>query len=101
MRGDHVISDYMDPQPDAFHDGWFLTGDLGYFDEDGYLFVKGRSKDMINRGGEKVAPAGVQSVLSQLEFIAEIVILGMPDDLYGEAVTAVVKPKIHCLMRQR
>lgn len=48
---------------------------------------------MINRGGEKVAPAGVQSILSQLDFIEEIVILGMPDDLYGEAVTAVVKPK--------
>lgn len=93
VRGDHVISDYVDPQPNAFHDGWFLTGDLGYFDEDGYLFVKGRSKDMINRGGEKVAPAGVQSILSQLDFIEEIVILGMPDDLYGEAVTAVVKPK--------
>jgi acyl-CoA synthetase (AMP-forming)/AMP-acid ligase II len=93
VRGDHVISEYMDPQPASFQDGWFLTGDLGYLDEDGYLFVKGRSKDMINRGGEKVAPAEVQSILSQLPFIEEIAVIGMPDDLYGEAVTAVIKPK--------
>lgn len=93
VRGDHVISEYMDPQPASFQDGWFLTGDLGYLDEDGYLFVKGRSKDMINRGGEKVAPAEVQSVLSQLDFIEEIAVIGMPDDLYGEAVSAVIKPK--------
>ncbi|KIS02916.1 AMP-binding protein [Paucilactobacillus wasatchensis] len=93
VRGDHVIADYMDSQPESFSNGWFLTGDLGYLDADGYLFVKGRSKDMINRGGEKVAPAEVQSVLSQLDFIAEVAVIGMPDDLYGEAVTAVVKPK--------
>lgn len=93
VRGDHVISSYIDPQPTSFQDGWFLTGDLGYLDEDGYLFVKGRSKDMINRGGEKVAPAEVQSILSQLDFIEEVAVIGMPDDLYGEAVTAVIKPK--------
>lgn len=93
VRGDHVIDEYMDPQPDSFRDGWFLTGDLGYLDENGYLFVKGRSKDMINRGGEKVAPAEVQGILSQLDFIEEIAVIGMPDDLYGEAVTAVIKAK--------
>ncbi|WP_137597691.1 AMP-binding protein [Paucilactobacillus kaifaensis] len=93
VSGDHVISDYVDSQPESFQNGWFLTGDLGYLDEDGYLFVKGRSKDMINRGGEKVAPAEVQSVLSQLDFIDEVAVIGMPDDLYGETVTAVVKLK--------
>lgn len=93
VRGDHVIDDYMDSQPESFMNGWFLTGDLGYLDADGYLFVKGRSKDMINRGGEKVAPAEVQSIISQLDFIAEVAVIGMPDNLYGEAVTAVVRPK--------
>ncbi|EPC55127.1 Putative peroxisomal-coenzyme A synthetase, partial [Lacticaseibacillus paracasei subsp. paracasei Lpp189] len=56
LRGDHVIHDYLEPHPESFKDDWFLTGDLGYLDEDGYLFVKGRRKEMINRGGEKVAP---------------------------------------------
>lgn len=90
LRGDHVISDYLDPQPESFEDGWFKTGDLGYVDEDGYLFVKGRQKEMINRGCEKVAPAKVESVLSDLAVVNEVAVIGMPDDLYGEQVTAVI-----------
>ncbi|KRM14799.1 Acyl-CoA synthetase family protein [Companilactobacillus nantensis DSM 16982] len=90
VRGDHVIADYLDPHPNSFKNGWFLTGDLGYLDEDGYLFVKGRKKDIINHGGEKVAPAQVENSLSQLNFIKEVSVIGTPDSLYGEAVTAVV-----------
>jgi len=90
VRGDHVISDYLDPHPDSFNKGWFLTGDLGYLDDDGYLFVEGRKKDIINRGGEKVAPNQVENVLSQLNFVKEVSVIGTPDSLYGEAVTAVV-----------
>lgn len=90
VRGDHVIKSYMDPHPDSFKDGWFLTGDLGYFDEDGYLYINGRKKDIISVGGEKVAPARVENVLSELDLVKEITVIGTPDDLYGEAVTAVV-----------
>ncbi len=90
IRGDHVITRYMDPKRDAFKDGWFLTGDLGYFDEDAYLFVKGRKKEIISRGGEKVAPAAVENTLSELDFIEQLAVIGMPDDLYGEEVTAVL-----------
>ncbi len=90
VKGDHVITQYMDPNPDSFKHGWFLTGDLGYLDEDGYLFVKGRSKEIISRGGEKVAPAAVENVLNELDFIEQLSVIGMPDELYGEEVTAVV-----------
>jgi len=90
VRGDHVISDYLDSHHESFQDDWFLTGDLGYLDNDGYLFVKGRQKDIINHGGEKVAPAQVENSLSQLNFIEEVSVIGTPDTLYGEAVTAVV-----------
>ncbi|GEO79589.1 AMP-binding protein [Companilactobacillus mindensis] len=90
VRGDHVINSYMDPHPDSFKDGWFLTGDLGCLDDDGYLFVEGRKKDIINHGGEKVAPAQVENSLSQLNFIKEVSVIGTPDTLYGEAVTAVI-----------
>lgn len=90
VRGDHVIESYMDPHPDSFKDGWFLTGDLGYFDDEGYLYITGRKKDIISVGGEKVAPARVENVLSQLDSIKEVTVIGTPDELYGEAVTAVV-----------
>lgn len=90
IRGDHVITAYLDPHPDSFQDGWFLTGDLGEFDNDGYLFVKGRTKEIISRGGEKVAPAHVENVLDELDFIAQLCVIGTPDKLYGEEVTAVV-----------
>lgn len=90
VRGDHVIAHYLDVANDSFKDGWFLTGDLGYLDEDGYLFVKGRRKEMISHGGEKVAPAAVENCLNELDFIAGIAVIGLPDALYGEAVTAVV-----------
>lgn len=90
VKGDHVITRYLDPHPDAFQDGWFLTGDLGYFDADGYLFITGRKKDIISVGGEKVAPVHVENVLSQLAFVKEVTVIGTPDDLYGERVTAVI-----------
>ncbi|WP_225048096.1 AMP-binding protein [Lacticaseibacillus kribbianus] len=90
VKGDHIISDYLEPHPDSFVDGWFLTGDLGELDEDGYLFVRGRTKDIISRGGEKVAPAAVENVLDVLPFIAQLAVIGVPDELYGEAVCAVV-----------
>jgi acyl-CoA synthetase (AMP-forming)/AMP-acid ligase II len=90
VRGNHVITHYMDPNPDSFKDGWFLTGDLGYLDDDNYLFVKGRKKEIISRGGEKVAPAAVENTLNDLDFIEQLAVIGMPDDLYGEEVTAVV-----------
>lgn len=72
LRGDHVIHDYLEPHPESFENGWFLTGDLGYLDQDGYLFVKGRRKEMINRGGEKVAPAKVENVLNELDWVAQL-----------------------------
>ncbi len=93
VRGDHVIQAYLDPHPESFKDGWFLTGDLGYFDDDGYLYINGRKKDIISVGGEKVAPAHVEDKLSKLDFVKEVTVIGTPDELYGEVVTAVVIPR--------
>ncbi|MFT9098361.1 AMP-binding protein [Liquorilactobacillus sp.] len=90
IRGDHVITSYLDFHPDSFKDGWFLTGDLGYFDEEGYLWLEGRSKDVINRGGEKVSPSVVEDVLGNLDFIKQVAVVGLPDELYGEVVAAAV-----------
>jgi fatty-acyl-CoA synthase len=69
--------------------GWFHSGDVGYFDEDGFLFICDRLKDMVISGGENVYPAEVESVLYKHEAIAEVAVIGLPDEKWGEAVTAI------------
>ncbi|MCW0200056.1 long-chain-fatty-acid--CoA ligase [Sphingopyxis sp.] len=71
-------------------DGWLLTGDAGYLDADGYLFVRDRLNDMIISGGENVYPAEVESVLSSHPAVIEVAVIGLPDARWGEAVTAAV-----------
>jgi acyl-CoA synthetase (AMP-forming)/AMP-acid ligase II len=79
----------------AFVDGWFRTGDLGRVDESGYLFITGRVKEIINRGGEKISPFEVEEVLRDHPAIAEVAAFAIPDDRLGEAVGAavVLKPE--------
>ncbi len=74
----------------AFRNGWFHSGDLGRFDEDGYLYVVDRKKDMIKSGGENVASREVEEVLFKHEAISEVAVFGIPDPTWIEAVTAVV-----------
>ena len=71
-------------------EGWFHSGDIGYLDDEGYLFICDRLKDMVISGGENVYPAEVESVLYNHPDIAEVAIIGLADDKWGEAVTAVV-----------
>ena len=77
----------------AFEDGWYRTGDAGYVDPDGYVFVTDRVKDMVVTGGENVYPAEVERVLIEHPAIADASVIGVPDDVYGEAVKAVVIPE--------
>ncbi len=71
-------------------EGWFHTGDVGYFDEDGFLYIADRLKDMVITGGENVYPAEVESALYDHPAIAEIAVIGLPDEQWGEAVVAIV-----------
>lgn len=71
-------------------DGWFHTGDVGREDDEGYVYVIDRVKDMVISGGENVYPAEVESVLYSHPAVAEVAIVGLPDAKWGEAVTAVV-----------
>ena len=73
--------------------GWLRTGDAGYLDEDGYLYIHDRIKDMIISGGENIYPAEVESALCDHPDIAEAAVIGIPDDKWGEAVKAVVALK--------
>ena len=96
VRGVTVMQQYWG-QPEAtaqaMRDGWFRTGDIGYLDEDGFLFVVDRLKDVINRSGEKIAAAEVESCLSELPAVEEAAVIAAPDAVTGEAVVAVVVPR--------
>ena len=94
VRGVTVMREYWG-QPEAtaaaLRGGWLRTGDVGYL-QDGYLYVVDRLKNVINRAGEKIAAAEVESCLLQNTAVAEVAVLPIPDDRYGEAVAAVVVP---------
>ncbi|SDK86630.1 AMP-binding protein [Nonomuraea jiangxiensis] len=93
VRGPAVTDGYLDDPHDtaaAFTGGWFHTGDLGYLDPDGYLFLSGRIKELINRGGEKIAPHAVEVVLLSHPAVVDALAFGVPDATYGEEINAAV-----------
>ena len=96
-RGPNIMKGYWNnPEATAAAidaQGWFHTGDIGYLDEDGFLYIADRLKDMVITGGENVYPAEVESVLYDHPAIAEIAVIGLPDEQWGEAVVAVVALK--------
>jgi acyl-CoA synthetase (AMP-forming)/AMP-acid ligase II len=93
MRGSNLLDlYYKNPQAtgEALRDGWFFSGDLGRKDEDGYIFLTGRSKELIIRGGENIAPREIDDVLYKHEAILEAAACGVDDDNYGQEVVACV-----------
>jgi len=93
IRGKSVTRGY-DANPaanqEAFIDGWFRTGDEGYLDNEGYLYITGRLKEMINRGGEKIAPREIDEALVEHEAIAQAITFAVPHPTLGEDVAAAV-----------
>jgi len=93
LRGGHLTAGYWnrpEASAQALRDGWFHTGDLGSIDDEGYLFITGRKKDLIRTGGKSVVPAEVEEALLTHPAVAEAVVLGLPDAEWGEVVAAVV-----------
>jgi steroid-24-oyl-CoA synthetase len=96
IAGPNVVRGYWNkPEETAasFTDGWFHTGDLGFVDEDGLIYVVDRLKDVVIRGGENVYCAEVEAVLFEHPGVEDVAIIGLPDDRLGEQVAAVVKPR--------
>ncbi|KAF0163240.1 MAG: fc [Rhodocyclaceae bacterium] len=101
VQGDNVMIGYWNaPQATkaVLIDGWFHTGDMGHQDEDGYLYVDGRSKEMIISGGENIYPAEIENLLIECSDILEASVIGRPDDRWGEIVVAVVVPRANSLI---
>ncbi len=93
VKGDQVLSGYWrrpDADAEAFHDGWFRTGDMARIDEEGFVYIVDRKKDMIVSGGENVYPREVEEVLYRHPAVAEVAVFGVPDENWGERVVAAV-----------
>ena len=95
MDGMEAFDGYW-KRPDAdaksIRDGWYFTGDLGYFDEDGELYVVGRVDDMVISGGENIYPEEVEDVLAKSPLVEQVAVIGMPDERMGARIIAFVEP---------
>ena len=96
IKSDVVMKGYWkrpEATAEAVKDGWFYTGDAGYYDEEGFLYIHDRVKDMIVSGGENVYPAEVENALFSHPDVADVAVIGVPDEQWGEAVKAIIVPK--------
>ncbi|KAK9759586.1 Peroxisomal-coenzyme A synthetase [Basidiobolus ranarum] len=97
IKGENVTKGYLNNaaanESSFTKDGWFRTGDQGKIDKEGYLFLTGRIKELINRGGEKISPLEVDSTLLHHPKVSEVVCFAVPDEMYGQEVHAAVIPK--------
>jgi acyl-CoA synthetase (AMP-forming)/AMP-acid ligase II len=94
IKGPTVIRAYESAAYDDRFDeeGWLRTGDLGYFDDDRYLFIVGRTDDVINRGGEKIYPLEIENVLATVAGVAIVAVIGESDEVFGQVPVAYVQP---------
>ncbi|OSC43242.1 acyl-CoA synthetase [Mycobacterium decipiens] len=93
IKSDILLKEYWnrpDATRDAFDNGWFRTGDIGEIDEEGYLYIKDRLKDMIISGGENVYPAEIESVIIGIPGVSEVAVIGLTDEKWGEIACAIV-----------
>lgn len=96
VRGDQVLTGYYDnpaATAESFRDGWFRTGDMARRDADGFFYIVDRKKDMILTGGENVYSREVENTLASHPDIDDVAVIGLPDDKWGEVVTAIVVPR--------
>jgi len=95
-KGERIMSGYWNNDEatrSVLKNGWLYTGDLGYIDLEGYIFLSGRAKDFIKRGGEMISPEEIEQILYRHNSVDEVAVIGLPDDQWGEIVTAVIVTK--------
>lgn len=95
-KGDRIMSGYWNNEKETnsvLINGWLYTGDLGYVDDAGYIFLSGRAKDFIKRGGEMISPEEIEQIIYGHKNISEVAVIGLPDEQWGEVVVAVIALK--------
>ena len=96
VRGENVMLGYWNSPESTvrtLYDGWLKTGDLAQQDSDGYFFIQGRRSDMIKAGAHRISPQEIEEAILELEGVAEVAVVGEPDEIMGETIKAVVVPR--------
>lgn len=93
VKGSNITENYYNSKRVALEDEWLHTGDIGWFNTEGYLYIADRKKDMINRGGEKICSYDVENKLLEMNGVEDAAVVGIPDELYGEVPAALIKLK--------
>ncbi|GAA0609984.1 class I adenylate-forming enzyme family protein [Virgibacillus siamensis] len=94
LKGTNVVEEYYQQHLDLItKDKWLKTGDIGYLNKDGYLYIVDRKKDLINRGGEKIFSIDIENAIREIQGINEVVVVGVKDNIYGEVPAAVISFK--------
>ncbi|MES9981567.1 MAG: AMP-binding protein, partial [Candidatus Thiodiazotropha sp. 6PLUC5] len=95
-HGDNIMQGYWrdtEKSTQVLKEGWLYTGDLAHTDSDGYLFIDGRSSDMIKSGANRISPKEIEEVIQELDSVMEVAVVGVPDEMLGEIIKAFVVPK--------
>ena len=96
-RGPNIMQGYWKDRErthQVIKNGWLHTGDLAHYDSDGYIYIDGRSSDMIKSGGNRISPKEVEEVIQEIEGVQEVAVVGIPNDLLGEAIKAYIVLKV-------
>ncbi|MCG8013658.1 MAG: AMP-binding protein, partial [Candidatus Thiodiazotropha weberae] len=94
--GENIMQGYWrdtEKSAQVLKDGWLYTGDLAHTDEDGYLYIDGRSSDMIKSGANRISPKEIEEVIQELDCVMEVAVVGIPDEMLGEIIKAFIVPK--------
>jgi len=95
-KGDNIMLGYWkDPETTnmVISDGWLKTGDLAHYDEDGYIYIDGRSSEMIKSGAHRISPKEIEEVILEMDGVSEVAVIGVQDELLGQIIKAVIVPK--------